>query len=298
MKLFHSILTALTLGLVSCGSTATREEAPVTPTSSSIPTIENLANKIDEQTTNIRSEATAIKTNGTQVEATLWDVQASVTDPEKKDNLTDAIVMINKINDSADYIAEQSNQVDKDLMVLDEVADNIQHLELRAAELQQAQEAARQESLKRLYAFISTFWIIGFIVIVGGIAVGFFVNKKMGFTIAIVGAIMVGFAAASQFYLKEIAQFGAFLLIGMIVFGMVIIVRSMIQAHKSSTAVKEIVDMIEILKETMTEDEKNRIFGPDGVASKVQSDLTKEVIAKIKADDGHPPTFPTGTTGA
>jgi hypothetical protein len=36
----------------------------------------------------------------------------------------------------------------------------------------------------------------------------------------------------------------------------------------------------------MTEDEQKRIFGPDGVASTVQSDLTKEIIAKIKEKNG------------
>jgi hypothetical protein len=44
--------------------------------------------------------------------------------------------------------------------------------------------------------------------------------------------------------------------------------------------------MIQILKETMTEDEQRRIFGPEGVAARVQSDLTKKIIANIKERNG------------
>ena len=77
-----------------------------------------------------------------------------------------------------------------------------------------------------------------------------------------------------------------FLLIVGFVAAVAMIVWSTVNSKRNATAVKEIVEMIQILKETMTEDEQKRIFGPDGVASTVQSDLTKEIIAKIKEKNG------------
>ena len=97
---------------------------------------------------------------------------------------------------------------------------------------------------------------------------------------------MLGFASASHRYLDEIAMAGAVLLIAGFVIAVGMIVWSTINSKRNSIAVKEIVEMMQILKETMTDDERNRIFGPDGVASKVQSDLTKEIIAKVKEKNG------------
>lgn len=300
MKTLHTLLATLTLGLglISCRTHVVNDE-PIKPVDikATIPTIENLGNKIDEQTTNIRAEVETIKSNGTELENNLWEIQSVVKDPAKKDLVTESIIKANKIQDSAVYVSDVSLQIDKDLTVLSGVTKNIKHLEQKAAELQQREEQAKAEALKRLYSYIVVFWVVGFLVIVGGAAVTFFANKSMGFTIMLIGGIILGFAAASQFYLKEIAQFGAFMLVGLIITGLVIMIRSMIKQRKADTAVSEIISMIEILKETMTDDEKNRIFGPGGVAEKVHSDITKEIIAKVKDSNGHPPTFAKGTTG-
>ena len=68
--------------------------------------------------------------------------------------------------------------------------------------------------------------------------------------------------------------------------GLGFLLWSVITANKSQTAMREVIEMIEILKETMTDGERERIFGPEGVASHVQSDFTKELIAKIKEKNG------------
>jgi ABC-type multidrug transport system fused ATPase/permease subunit len=288
MKIFQSILAVMCLGLASCCTCPKPDDADIGTGTSAIPTIENLGKKIDEQAANIQKETATIKEAGTKLEDNLKSIQDEFQDPKKKDMVTDSIVLVNDVQNSAEHIDGVTAQIDKDTNTLTGVAVTIRDLEAKAAALHEAEQKAKEEALKRLYAFIATFWVIGFVVIVGGIAVAFFVNRSMGMMVAMVGSIMIGFAAASQFYMKEIAQFGAFLLVGLIVFGMVILVRSMINAQRSSTAVREIVEMIEILKETMTDDEKTRIFGPDGVAERSQSELTKEIIAKIKADEIKP----------
>ena len=291
MKFIHTLAAMMSICVASCcGCNRPKvSEPPPAPINSPIPTIEGLGTKIDEQAANIRTDATVIQETGGKLGENLKVLQADVQDPTKQTLVTDSIVMANKVQDKAEHITTVTQQIDKDTDTLKDVAVTIRDLEVRAAKLAEAEQKAKEEALKRLYAFISTFWVIGFIVVVGGTVVGFFVNKTMGFTISMIGATMIAFAAASTFYMKEIAQFGAFLLVGMTVFGMVILVRSIVNAHKNSTAVREIVEMIDILKETMTDGEKARIFGPDGVASKVQSDLTKEVVSKIRGNEAKPP---------
>jgi hypothetical protein len=86
--------------------------------------------------------------------------------------------------------------------------------------------------------------------------------------------------------MEEIALVGAILLVLGFLTAIGMIAWSTINAKRSGTAVREIVEMIQILKETMTPDEQERIFGVNGVAAQVQSDLTKEIIAKIKEQNG------------
>ena len=86
--------------------------------------------------------------------------------------------------------------------------------------------------------------------------------------------------------MDEIAMVGAVLLIGAFICSVGMIAWSTINSKRNSIAIREIVEMIEILKETMTEDEQKRIFGADGIAANLQSDLTKEIVHKIKEKNG------------
>ena len=101
-----------------------------------------------------------------------------------------------------------------------------------------------------------------------------------------IGVIMIGFASASQYYLQEIAFTGAVILIGSFLVGLIMIGWSAVRGKNQDQAIKEIVELIEILKETMTDDEKERIFGRDGLASRVQSELTTKIINKVREKNG------------
>ena len=79
---------------------------------------------------------------------------------------------------------------------------------------------------------------------------------------------------------------GAVLLILGFLTALWMVIWSSINSKRNTTAIREVVEMIQILKETMTEDEQERIFGQNGVASNVQSDLTKEIVAKIREQNG------------
>jgi len=247
---------------------------------------------IDTATTHIRTENNHVRTNA----------QAIVSNVKRAKGGMDAIAptipalsqassgvvydSLRDIHSRADQILVASTRIETETKTLFTTLKQIDEMQVKIKKLEQSLSQARLDAIKKLYTYISMFWVIGFIIIAGGVALSFFVNKTMGFTLMIVGAIMLAFASAAQYYLEQIAQVGAFLLVGMVLSGMGIMVWSMIRAKQTSTAVREIVEMMEILKESMLEDERERIFGKDGIASRVQSDITKEVIAKVKEKNG------------
>ena len=190
------------------------------------------------------------------------------------------------VNAHANQILDSATRIEAETVNLQNTTALVASIEKQVAELTNAENITRQHSLETLYKYITLFWVIGFIVLAGGAVIAFMVNKTMGFSICVVGAIMLGFASASQYYLEEIAMGGGALLILMVVTGIGMVGWSLFKAKNNATAIHEIVEMMEILKEDMTDSERSRIFGIDGLATKVQSDLTKEIIQRIRDKNG------------
>ena len=190
------------------------------------------------------------------------------------------------VNDHASQILDSVNRIEAETVNLQNTTALVTSMEKQVAELTNAENITRQNSLETLYKYITLFWVIGFVVLAGGAVIAFMVNKTMGFSICVVGAIMLGFASASQYYLEEIAMGGGALLILMVVTGIGMVGWSLFKSKNNATAIREIVEMMEILKEDMTDSERSRIFGADGLATKVQSDLTKEIIQRIRDKNG------------
>ena len=190
------------------------------------------------------------------------------------------------VNDHASQILDSVTRIEAETVNLQNTTALVASMEKKVAELSSIEDTTRQNSLETLYKYITLFWVIGFVVLAGGAVIAFMVNKTMGFSICVVGALMLGFASASQYYLEEIAMGGGALLILMVVTGIGMVGWSLFKAKNNATAIREIVEMMEILKEDMTDSERSRIFGADGLATKVQSDLTKEIIQRIRDKNG------------
>ena len=190
------------------------------------------------------------------------------------------------VNAHANQILDSATRIEAETVNLQNTTALVVSMEKQVAELTNAENITRQNSLETLYKYITLFWVIGFVVLAGGAVIAFMVNKTMGFSICVVGAIMLGFASASQYYLEEIAMGGGALLILMVVTGIGMVGWSLFKSKNNATAIREIVEMMEILKEDMTDSERSRIFGADGLATKVQSDLTKEIIQRIRDKNG------------
>lgn len=242
----------------------------------------SVSSHVKTTNTGVIEDATAIAKSAKIIKSGI-DQIGSDGNRSAYNNVRDAL---SDIENRADQIVDGSKRIAEESARLDKTLSDIANIEKRILQLKNELEDARKNALQKLYTYITMFWVIGFIVITGGAIVSFLVNKTMGFTLIMVGALMIGFASASHYYLQEIAMIGGFIIIGTMLFGVGLLVWSMVNAKKTSTAVKEIVEMIEILKESMLDSEKERIFGEDGLASKVQSDITKEIIAKIKERNG------------
>jgi uncharacterized membrane protein len=193
---------------------------------------------------------------------------------------------LTRIDSKATNIIEAADDLQRETDKLNKLTAEVNQLEKSLTSLQVMLDQSKVKAMEKLYGYISMFWVIGFLLIAGGAAVAFFLNKTYGASLAFIGLLMIGFASASQYYMEEIALVGAILLVLGFLTAIGMIAWSTINAKRSGTAVREIVEMIQILKETMTPDEQERIFGVNGVAAQVQSDLTKEIIAKIKEQNG------------
>lgn len=207
---------------------------------------------------------------------------------------------IDSIEDSAESIKETVDEAQKENVRIDESLEDLEaanvissSLLYQIEKLEQAVEAykesdreVRREALENLHSYITLFFVIGFATIMIGTFLTFWVNKKLGGVVLAIGVITVGFAAASQYYLQEIAIVGLVVLILGFVVTLGVIIWLLLDGKNDKVAMKEIVSLVEAMKHHLTEEERKEIFGPSGLASRMTSDLTKKVIAQVKIKNG------------
>lgn len=191
-----------------------------------------------------------------------------------------------------DSISEASAEMDKTLAKLGmslqglessatkmgTMSSEIKSLEKKIADLQKTADILESENAKKLYEYIALFWVAGFVLIAGGIALSFFVHKMAGGMIALVGAIVLGLASASQYYLREIAQVGFFMVVAGMVGGVAYLVYSAWKQKRTDVALSEVVELIEELKKDLTEEQLQKMFGDNGVAMNLYGEATLKMV--------------------
>ena len=247
--------------------------------------LETVSENIEATATEIKSDAEVIVAEASIVKQNIERIYDTAPEGEREP-LTAALNSVQEIDARADNIISESSKIQRDADTLKAVESQVKELETEVIKYKSATSQAQAQALEKLYEYINIFWIIGFAAIIGGAALAFFANKGFGGTISLIGVIMIGFASASQYYLQEIAFTGAVILIGSFLVGLIMIGWSAVRGKNQDQAIKEIVELIEILKETMTDDEKERIFGRYGLASRVQSELTTKIINKVREKNG------------
>ena len=218
--------------------------------------------------------------------------------PENKNYNIDPT--LESIEDSAEAIKETVDDAQKEQVRIDESLEDLEQANNRVAaavgqieeleelvkEYEQSDREVRKEALENLYNSITLFFVIGFAMVIGGAFVMFWISKKLGATLLGIGFLTVGFASASQFYMEEIAQVGLYVLIGGFLLTVVIVAYMLLNGKNSEKAMLEVVQLVEAMKDKLSDKERKAIFGQDGVASRMTSNLTKNIISKIKIKNG------------
>ena len=162
----------------------------------------------------------------------------------------------------------------------------IENLEDLVREYEQSDREVRKQALENMHSYITLFFVIGFGMLIGGAFLTFWVSGKLGGIILGIGVLTVGFAAASQYYLEEIAIVGLIVLIVGFFATLGVVGWMLIDGRNDKQAVKEIVQLVEAMKDRLNSEERREVFGQNGIASKLTHDNTKKIIAQIKIKNG------------
>ncbi len=213
---------------------------------------------------------------------------------------SDAPVMkdfISKIDANSEIISEESSIVKQKLAATEQnlksimsritsiSADipDIKKLESKIKTLESTNESLRSDSLKKLYANLVWFFGLSFAVIVTGICLAIWVNKKVGIAIAMVGLVGMAVAAGSVYYFKAVAQIGIGIILLSIAIAVSLAMRHIIALYKANV---ENVELLQSTKPLLSDDVKAKVFGTkdlEGMAEQIQSPTTKKIIEDIKA---------------
>ena len=207
---------------------------------------------------------------------------------------------LDSIEGSAEAIKESVDDAQKENIRIDEALEDlesanarvsaavgeIEQLEELIQEYEQSDREVRREALEAMHENITLFFTLGFGMLVAGAFIAFWVNGRLGAVLLAVGVITVGFASASQYYMEEIATAGLYVMVGGFILTMVVIGVMLMNGSNNEKALNEIVELIEETKEHLSPEERKEIFGRDGFASRMQSPMTKKIIAKIKINNG------------
>lgn len=280
----YTILKWVALTSILCGCKSLGLETP-SPTAVSSTSLQSVREHTQTAVNDINKDVVAILQETANSQAALATVQATET-VEQKLLVEQVVTSLQEIEHKAENIVEATKDIQTESNKLAGLTNQVNKLEQKLVTLSSAVEGSRVKALEKLYGYITMFWVIGFILLAGGAAVSLFLNKTYGAAMCLLGVLMLGFASASQYYMEEIAFVGAILLIVGFAVGVVMIIWSVLKGNRNDIAIKEVVEMMEILKETITEDEQVRLFGETGLASKVQSDITKSIVAKIREKNG------------
>ena len=270
-------------------------ESPANTSNTVVDSVREQNEQTDEITNASEVIGNDLETIDDQADSILNDIALV---PEDKNYNIDPT--LESIENSAEEIKETVDNAQKEQVRIDESLEDLEQANNRVAaaigqieqledlvkEYEQSDREVRKEALKQLHGNITLFFTIGFGMLVAGAFIAFWVNGRLGAVLLAVGVITVGFASASQYYMEEIAQVGLYVLIGGFLLTMVVIAFMLLNGKNNEKATLEIVQLVEAMKERLSDKERKEIFGQDGVASRLTSPITKNLIARIKIKNG------------
>ena len=246
-----------------------------------------------EQTEEIKSASESISSNLHAIDSDSEIILNIIAITEPSEPLNQIEQHTDSIKESVDIAFQEQIRIEEAIEDLENANHHAlqgvnltEDIEKELEELRQSDREIRKKALENLHSFITLFFVIGFGMLIAGAFVAFWVNGKLGTVILGIGFLTVGFASASQYYLEEIATIGLIILIIGLISTAGIIAWMLIRGRGNEKAIKEIVELIEAMKDKLTPEERKGIFGINGIAYRLTSDLTKKIIAEIKIKNG------------
>ena len=275
------------------------DSLPSVPASSDHPshtvteTVREQIEQAEEITTSSEVVGDHLKAIESEAEDILWSV-AKVPDEDMTNTLVDTEQRASAIKDHVREAEKEQVRIEEALEDLKAANDRaaaaigqISGLEDLIVEYEKTDREIRQEAVKNLRGFISLAFAIGFCLLVGGAFVALKIDGKLGGVMAGVGILAVGFAAASQYYLEEIALVGLVALVVGFILVVFMVGSNLARGKEYESAIREVVELIEEIKDYMSDanlgDMRKEIFGPSGFANRFQNEITKKIVAEVKA---------------
>jgi|DEB0MinimDraft_10_1074344.scaffolds.fasta_scaffold14675_3 hypothetical protein len=277
------------------GSCATNEKIEIDPVNQEI--VKNSLKAQDDAlltsrttTAEIKERSTSIQSNTDTAKENLKDVEIPLEVREENDTLFQSII------DDSRYIATSADKLEREFQLIEnqhEIMENLgASLDIKNARidyLEGENEHLRNQALKAIYDYLVWVFVIGFLVVIGGAAVAFFVGRKLGISILAIGVVTLGFGAAATFYLKWIAITGFVLIgigvlttIGLLIYG---VFEDRKKKKKLAQATIDNVKLVEAVKENIPDDLRTKFFGEGsipGVAQSIQTEDTQKIVAKVR----------------
>jgi hypothetical protein len=286
------ICTLMVMMLAGCEIFQEIEKGQTNPPASA--SVDGSLEEITEQTEEITQATDRVSTELVEIDQSAIGIQNEIAgqglEGESIDRIETHAVDIRNSVDLAELDQVRVTEALEDLETanvnLAAAVHKIMELEADIAELSETEREIRAESLQNLRNYITLFFVIGFAMLVGGAFLTFWVSGKLGGTIAGIGILTLGLALASQYYLELIAQIGLWVVVGGILVALAVLGWEIYDGSKNKKAMAEIVELIEAMKYYLSPQERQKIFGADGVASRLTDPETKRIIAKIKIKNG------------
>ena len=194
-----------------------------------------------------------------------------------------------EIQNSAQNLSTKILDLQKRNLELSKQTYKIQTLEQSLLKLKNDQQKIKDDAIKNLYSTLGVAFVVGFLMIVAGVVLFFWVDKKFGISIATLGIVGCALAAGAVFYLQTIAIVALYIILGCVFlavgYGIYHLTRKSNQVKILDKANVENVKLVQQIKDYLDPADKQEIFGDEqnqGLVEKIQSPETKKIVSEIK----------------
>lgn len=283
-NIMTQVAALLSCGMLMMGAKCTstpKVEKPNTPVA--ITVYENVE-KVEQATENISEDTEQIKQSAVAITESATIIKDSTDDPKINEEASKIVVESNKVENSAISIQKETESIKQEIVAdkTQPLLDQIEKLENTNSDWKKKYDDLVAASTAEIQKIVRIFWMVGFAMIVAGMIVAYF-HRIIGGMILCAGFVSVGLAAANQYYYQEIAT------VGLVVFIIGFLASAgsvgylIFRSKKTEEAVADNVKLLEDIKTEVPEEVKNKIFGDDGIARKVQKPSTQKIVKEIRS---------------